>query len=145
MTITPFERLRNEMSGYMQTSVLAALAELDIGTVILRNCNSLAAAAVAEQCACDKRGTEVLLDALSALGYLIKSGNRDSARYAVADEYTTYLDSRHPSTFIPLMRHMAGGQRTWARLTWSVKTADPRNGYPAFSVQTRTGYPLSWV
>ncbi|MGI6637819.1 MAG: methyltransferase family protein [Desulfobulbus sp.] len=93
----------------MQTSVLAALAELDIGTVILRNCNSLAAAAVAEQCACDKRGTEVLLDALSALGYLIKSGNRDSARYAVADEYTTYLDSRHPSTFIPLMRHMSFG------------------------------------
>ena len=131
MTITPFERLRNEMSGYMQTSVLAALAELDIGTVILRNCNSLAAAAVAEQCACDKRGTEVLLDALSALGYLIKSGNRDSARYAVADEYTTYLDSRHPSTFIPLMRHMAGGQRTWARLTWSVKDGRPQERIPS--------------
>jgi hypothetical protein len=131
MTTTPFERLRREMSGYMQTSVLAALAELDLGTVVLRNGNRLGAAEIAEQCSCDKRGTEALLDALSAMGYFVKSGKRDDARYSVAEEYTAYLDSRHPSTFIHMMRHMACGQRTWARLTWSLKDGKPQERIPS--------------
>ena len=121
-----FDRFQREMSGYMQASILGALAELDFGTVILENGNSMSAAALADRCGCDRRGTEVLLDALAAMGYLLKSGTGDKARYAVAEDYTTYLDSRHPSTFIPIMRHMAGGQRTWARLTWSVKDGKPQ-------------------
>ncbi len=131
MTMTPFERLRSEMSGYMQASVLAALAELDIGTVILRNGNRLGAAAVAEQCACDERGTEALLDALSALGYLVKSGKEADACYAVAEEYMAYLDSRHPATYIPLMRHRACCLRTWARLTWTVRDGLPQEEIPS--------------
>jgi ubiquinone/menaquinone biosynthesis C-methylase UbiE len=131
MTITPFERLWREMSGYMQTSVLAALAELDIGTVILRNGNRLNATAIAEQCSCDLRGTEALLDALSAMGYLVKSGKDANACYAVAEEYTAYLDSRHHATCIPLMRHRACCQRTWARLTWTVKDGKPQEDIPS--------------
>lgn len=127
MTMTPFDRLRNEMSAYMRTSVLAALAELDFGTVILQNGNSLSAAEIAGQCSCDRRGAEVLLDALAAMGYFIKSGTR----YSVAEEYTMYLDSRHPSTYIPMMRHMACGQRSWARLTWSVKDGRPQERIPS--------------
>lgn len=131
MTMPPFERLWHEMSGYMQTCVLAALAELDIGTVVLRNGNRLGAAAIAEQCACDPRATEVLLDTLSAMGYLVKSGKDTNACYAVAEEYTAYLDSRHPATCIPLMRHRACCQRTWARLTWTVKDGRPQEEIPS--------------
>jgi hypothetical protein len=119
------------MSGYMQTSVLAALAELDFGTVILENGNSIGALELAEQCSCDKRGTETLLDALSAMGYLVKSGEYGNARYSVAEEYIACLDSRHPSTLIPLMRHMACGQRSWARLAWSVKDGRPQERTPS--------------
>ncbi|MCL2790224.1 MAG: acetylserotonin O-methyltransferase [Desulfobulbus sp.] len=126
--MNPFDRLRREMSGYMQVSILAALAELDFGTVILANGNSRSAVELADHCSCDRHGTEVLLDALSAMGYLLKSGAGGNARYSVAEEYTPYLDSRHPSTFIPMMRHMACGQRTWARLTWSVKDGKPQEG-----------------
>jgi predicted O-methyltransferase YrrM len=131
MSLTPFERLRREMSGYMQTSVLAALAELDFGTVVLRNGNSLGAAAIAEQCLCDRRGTETLLDALSAMGYFVKTGEPGNARYSVAEEYAAYLDSRHPSSFIPMMRHMACGQRSWARLAWSVRDGGPQEHAPS--------------
>jgi hypothetical protein len=126
MTMSPFERLRRETSAYMQVSILAALAELDFGTAILENGNSLSAAALADHCLCDRRGTEALLDALAAMGYLLKSGTGGDARYSVAEEYKAYLDSRHPSTFIPMMRHMACGQRAWARLTWSVKDGKPQ-------------------
>jgi len=131
MNISPFERLRGEMSGYMRVSILAALAELDFGTVILENGNSLGAAELADHCSCDRRGTEVLLDALSALGYLLKEGTGGEARYSVVEEYKTYLDSRHPATFIPMMRHMACGQRSWARLTWSVKDGGPQKREPS--------------
>jgi hypothetical protein len=131
MTTSAFERLRRESMSYMQVSILAALAELDFGTVILQNNNSLGAAALADQCSCDRRGTEALLDALSAMGYLRKSGTGEDARYAVAEEYKDYLDSRHPSTFIPMMRHMACGQRAWARLTWSVKDGRPQERVPS--------------
>ena len=131
MTLNPFEKLRREMSGYMQTSILAALAELDFGTRILENGNSLSASKLADHCLCDRRGTEVLLDALSAMGYLLKSERGGGARYSVAEEYTAYLDSRHPSTFIPMMRLMACGQRTWARLTWSVKDGMPQEREPS--------------
>lgn len=133
MTMTPFEKLRREMSGYMQSSILAVLAELDFGTVILRNGNSLGAAAIAEQCACDRRGTEVLLNALAGMGYLVKSGGsggQGEARYSVAKEYMEYLDSRSPASYIPMMRHMACGQRSWARLTWSVKDGKPQERVP---------------
>jgi Methylase involved in ubiquinone/menaquinone biosynthesis len=119
------------MTAYMQTSILAALAELDFGTVILENGNNLGAAELADRCACDRRGTEVVLDALAAMGYLLKSGTGGDARYAVAEEYKPYLDSRHPATFIPMMRHMACGQRTWARLTWSVKDGNPQAQQPS--------------
>jgi hypothetical protein len=129
--MNPFERLRREMSGYMQVSILAALAELDFGTVILENGNTLSADELADHCLCDRRGTVVLLDALSAMGYLLKSGTDGKARYSVAEEYKAYLDSRHPSTFIPMMRHMACGQRAWARLTWSVKDGKPQEREPS--------------
>jgi hypothetical protein len=131
MTETAFERLQREMLGYQRTSILAALAELDIGTLILRNGNSLDAEEIARQCSCDPQGIEVLLDALCAMDYLVKSGAHDNARYSVPEEYQAYLDSRHPSTFIPMMRHMACGQRTWARLSWSVKDGKPQERIPS--------------
>jgi hypothetical protein len=131
MTMTPFERLQREMSGYMRVSILATLAELDFGTVILKNGNSLSAAELADHCLCDRRGIEALLDALAAMGYLLKSEAGASARYSVAEEYRAYLDSRHPSTFIPMMRHMACGQRAWARLSWSITDGKPQEREPS--------------
>jgi hypothetical protein len=126
MTVNSLDQLQREMWGYIQSSILFALAELDFGTVILENGNSLRAAELADHCSCDRRGTEVLLDALSAMGYLLKSGTGGDARYSVADQYKAALDSRHPSTLIPMMRHMACGQRAWARLTWSIKDGKPQ-------------------
>jgi hypothetical protein len=119
------------MMGYMQVSILAALAELDLGTAILENNNSLSAAELAELRHCDKRGTEALLDVLSSMDYFTKSGIGGSARYSVAEGYKEYLDSRSPTTLIHMMRHMANGQRSWAGLSWSVKSGSPQGRQPS--------------
>ncbi|MDR2056054.1 MAG: methyltransferase domain-containing protein [Desulfovibrio sp.] len=126
MVQTSFESLREAMRGYMQTSILAAAAELDFFTLILENENRLGASELAAKSQCDPRGTTAVLDALAALGYLRKSCAADNATYSVTDEYKAYLDSRHPDTFVPMMRHMACGQRAWARLTWSLKNGKPQ-------------------
>lgn len=125
MTMTAFDQLRRDVSGFMQASVLAALAELDFGTVLLQNGNSCSAAKLADMCSCDRRGTEALLDALAGMGYFVKSLKDDGAHYAVADAHVTYLDSRHPDSGIPMIRHMACVQRSWSQLAWAVKGGKP--------------------
>lgn len=125
MPMSAFEQLRVDMSGYMPASILAAQAELDFSTVLLQNGNCCSAAELAGICSCDRRGTEALLDALCGMGYFVKSKKADEAKYAVADAYTTYMDSRHVDSCIPLMRHMACVQRSWAQLAWAVKDGTP--------------------
>lgn len=131
MNASPFERLRGIASGYMQSSVLAAAAELDCFTHILARGNSLGAAELAAYLGCEQRGLEVLLDALAAMQLLGKNSKDGAARYSVTQDYAEALDSREKTTMIPMLRHMAGGQRTWSRLTWSVKDGKPQERHPS--------------
>ncbi len=126
-----FERLQRDMQGYMPASILAALAELDVGTTILQNGNSLGLREVAVLCGCDQRGCEVLLDSLVALAYFTKSGVGDEARYSVAEAYRESLDSRHPASYIPMMRHLACKQRAWVRLSRAVREGRPQQAEPS--------------
>lgn len=121
MTPSTLERLRAAASGYQHSSILAAMAELDLCTAIAENNNSMSAPVLAKQKNCDPRGIAVLLDALAAMGYLDKKGLAEEALYSVAEAYKEYLDSRRPGTFIPMIRHMANGIRAWSRLTWTVR------------------------
>lgn len=131
MTMTAFEKVRNDMSGFMQASVLAALAELDFGTVVLCNGNSCTAAQLAQICACDRRGTEALLDTLVGMGYFVKHQRGADAHYAVEEAYTVCFDSRHPDSCIPLIRHLACVQRSWVQLAQAVKTGVPVERAPS--------------
>ncbi len=131
MNESPRDRLFRDMTGYMQTAVPAAAAELDMGTVLLRNGNSLTAEETAQRCACDLRGCIRLLDALVGLGYFVKQGEGPSARYGVADEYKPYLDAEHPASCIPIMRHFACLQRAWSHLARSVRDGTPPPSEPS--------------
>lgn len=121
----PFDELYQISAAYQQSCVLAAAAELDCFTVVLRHDNRLTAGALAGKLAADPRGTTVLLDALTAMGYLSKSSPGESAVYSVAEKFKDLLDSRHPSTFIPILRHMGCVQRSWVQLAWAVKDGKP--------------------
>lgn len=128
----PNEIIQNQMRAFMRSSVLIALAELDIATILLRNNNKLSVSQVAQAADCDYRGCQTLLDALASLGYFKKTGHGDSAIYSVVPEYSDCLDSRHPASLVPIMRHMGCIQRKWAQLAKSVKNGEP--GYAAASI-----------
>lgn len=123
MQESPFEKLRRLSTGYMQASVLGAAAELDIFSSIMVKKEGAGADEVAQRLQVPPRGLKVLLDSLVAMGFLLKS---ESAAYTVPEEYNNLLDNAHPDSFIPMLRHMASGQRTWSRLAWSVKDDCPQ-------------------
>lgn len=122
----PKDHLESEMRAFMHSSVLIALAELDLATTILRNGNSQSAGQLAQLNACDPRGIAALLDSVAALGYLAKTGQGESAAYSVKPEYMELLDSESPRSFIPIIRHMGSIQRKWDQLAKSVKSGEPR-------------------
>ncbi len=125
MSKAPFERLRLASAAYQQSCVLEAAAEHDICTLILERGNRLTAKEAADLGGNDPRAVTFLLDTLAAMEYLVKQGQGDGATYAVAEAYKTYLDSRHPDSYVPLLRHLANVHRNWVRLSWTVRDGRP--------------------
>ena len=115
------DRLRTA-SSFHESCILIAMAELDLGTQILERSNSVSAADLAESAGLDLRALTVLLDALAGLKYFTKSAD---ARYSVAESFVELLDSRHPATFIPMLRHQGTCLRSWAQLAWVVTGGVP--------------------
>ena len=114
--------LERDMEGFKRANVLGTMAEFDFATLILEAGNSMTAAQLAARAQCDARATECLLDALVGMGYFAKNG----FSYSVREEFVPYLDSRTPVTQVPLMRHYAGLQRAWNRLSYAVKEGKPQ-------------------
>ena len=114
--------LERDMEGFKRANVLGTMAEFDFATLILEAGNSMTAAQLAARAQCDARATECLLDALVGMGYFAKNG----FSYSVREEFVPYLDSRTPVTQVPIMRHYAGLQRAWNRLSYAVKEGKPQ-------------------
>lgn len=120
------DKLIEDMNSFMKSSVLGAMAELDMATHLLKYGNLLTSSKLAQIMECDLRGCEVLLNALCAMEYFEKQSINNDAFYSVKSEYTNILDSGSPMTMIPLLRHESVLQRSWARLAWSVKNGKPQ-------------------
>jgi len=116
-SLNAFDRLRLASSGFQESCVLIAAAELDLGTKILEYAGSATAADLAASLKLDQRALTVLLDALVGLGYFTKSPD---SRYSVAPPFVEPLDSRHPATFVPMLRHQGNCLRDWSQLAWVV-------------------------
>lgn len=126
-----FSQLERDSRGFMPASVLAAFAELDLGALLLAHDNGLSAADLARLAQADARAIETLLDAATALGYCEKRGRDGEARYGVADVFRELLDSRHPDTYVPMLRHQACIMRNWARLAWTARSGRPQENLPS--------------
>ena len=118
MTIpNAFTQLRTASSAFQESCVLHAAAQLDLGTHILEHDGSATASDLALTLKLDLRALTVLLDALTGLGYFTKSEN---SRYSVAEPFVELLDSRHPATAVPMLRHLGNCLQSWGQLAWVV-------------------------
>lgn len=117
-----FDRLRIASSGFQEACILSVTADFDLGTQILERSNSVTATDLASLLKIDRRALTVLLDALVGLGYFSKSND---ARYSVVEQFMEPLDSRHPKTFIPMLRHNGNCLRSWSQLANVVSDGIP--------------------
>jgi predicted O-methyltransferase YrrM len=108
MPARPFSELQAAMRGFQESRVLLTAVELDIFTAVGAGA---AAAEVAAAVRADPRATEMLLDALVAVGALTKT----EGVYCSTDEMALHLDER------PALLHTVNMFHRWATLTDCVR------------------------
>ena len=85
------ERIFETLTAFQQTAALRAAIELDIFTAVVEGATT--AAALAERCRASERGTRILCDYLTVLGFLTKEGTH----YGLALDSAIFLNRRSPA------------------------------------------------
>ncbi|TVS17077.1 MAG: methyltransferase domain-containing protein [Planctomycetaceae bacterium] len=122
MELRSAEQLLEGMRGFQIPCVLAAAADLDLFQLLAATPRS--ARATAEQLGADVKAVTVLLDALAAIGVLVKSQDH----YALAPAVAPFLLDDSPESVAAMLRHQANCLRHWARLPWIVQTGESNEG-----------------
>jgi precorrin-6B methylase 2 len=119
------DSLLEMVRGFQPACVVAAAAELDVFTAL--GDTPTTAAALAGRIGADSRATAVLLDALAALGLLVKQDDG----YAVPSDVADLLTEGSPANILPAVRHQANCLRRWAQLARVVQTGRPAERVPS--------------
>ena len=78
-------------NGYQRTQAIKAAIELEVFTAIAEGKST--AKAIAERCRASERGTRILCDYLTIIGFLTKEG----ANYSLTIDSAAFLDKRSPA------------------------------------------------
>ena len=115
MTCNTPEELMNLSRHFMGSRILLTGAELNIFDLLNRA--PLTAQEISDKLHTDLRTTTILLDALAALGLLVKSNEA----YQCMPSLAPYLSNDSPKSIIPMILHASHLWDRWARLTDIVK------------------------
>jgi len=85
------DRIFETLTAFQQTEALRSAIELDVFTAIGEGATT--AAAVAHRCGASERGTRILCDYLTIIGFLTKEGGR----YSLSPDSAVFLDRRSPA------------------------------------------------
>jgi predicted O-methyltransferase YrrM len=97
--------------GFMASRALLSGAELDLFTLLAKE--SLTAEQIAVAAKTKVRGTVILLDALSALGFLVKK----DGRYHTEPSVVPLLSATAPDSILPMVLHMGAVWQNWSQMT----------------------------
>lgn len=109
----------DRVRGFMEARVLLTAAELDVFTLLKGR--AVSAEELAQERTWNATATEILLDALTAMGCLTKR----QGRYADTQEAELYLSADSPETVLPYLLHLAGLWKSWSGLTEKVGPLPP--------------------
>jgi len=122
--------------GFWASKALLSAVELDLFTHLATG--SRTRATLEAELGLHARSSRDFLDVLVALGFLVRDGSGDSARYACSEETAMFLDRAQP-TYVGGMLNMANDRlwRVWADLTEGLRSGLPQNeikhtGRPVF-------------
>jgi predicted O-methyltransferase YrrM len=126
MTVTPLpQKLLGQARNFMESRILLSGAELDIFTKLADHPHS--AVELAEANHWHPRPLTVLLDALAAMGLLVKNADQYQTEPAAAP----YLTMPSPDSVLPMVRHAATIWNNWSNLTTIVKDTGGADRIPA--------------
>ena len=97
--------------GFMASRVIISAAELDLFTLLVPK--PLTADSVADLIGADLRGITILLDALCALGFLVKT----NGSYRTEPSAAPLLSAEAPASVLPMVLHMGSVWRNWSKIT----------------------------
>jgi predicted O-methyltransferase YrrM len=113
------DRLLELARSYRPATVFAAAADLDLFSALAAE--PLTARALSRKLGCDLRALSTLLDALTALEFLVKHDER----YSLPAGADTLLTAAGPDSILAMAQHQANCLRRWAQLAQVVKTGRP--------------------
>ncbi len=113
------EEIQNIARSFQPACVLIAGAELDVFSRLAHN--PMMASALAREIKSNQRATTILLDALSAMGLLVKQDDK----YRVPDSVKLLLSENSGENVLPMVRHLGNCLRRWAQLSLVTKTGTP--------------------
>jgi len=119
------ENLMNATGAYQGACVVFAAAELDIFSILDET--SMTAQALAAKLVADERATTILLDALAAMGLLVK----EDAKYSLACGVAELLTEGGDGNVLGMVRHRANCLRRWVQLAQVVKSGKPPEPHPS--------------
>lgn len=111
MTFENPEDILKSARSFMESRILLTGAELNLFTLLAHR--NLTDVEIAEQTGTALRPLSVLLNALTALGVLVKEDNR----YRCAPPASSFLTDGAAGTVLPMVLHMAHLWHRWSELT----------------------------
>jgi precorrin-6B methylase 2 len=109
--------------GFMESKILHSAAQLNLFSIL--KTQALSAQEIATEISADRRALSMLLDAVAAMGLLVKQGDKYHCEQAVA----RFLAEDSPETILPMARHMASLWPRWSGLTEVVKGRSPEEEF----------------
>jgi len=122
------EAVLDMVRGFQPACVVIAAAELDVFTIL--HARPMAAARLALRIKGDVRALKVLLDALAALGFLVKSAGADPV-YSVPPAAAEVLAEGGPQCVLGMVRHLGNCLRGWRQLAGVVISGKPARRRPS--------------
>jgi hypothetical protein len=105
------ESISDFARGFMASRVLLSGAELDLFTLLAEE--PLTAGEIAKTRKAKLRGITILLDALSALGFLVKK----NGQYRTEPSVVPLLSGGAPDSILPMVLHLGAVWRNWSQIT----------------------------
>jgi predicted O-methyltransferase YrrM len=112
---------------FTESRILLTGAELDLFTLLTPA--PLPAEEVAAKAGADLRAITILLDALTALGFLAKQ----EGKYLCPPWVSSFLSAKAPNSIMPMILHMTHLWERWSGLTGVVRGAKPQKRPPSSS------------
>ncbi len=110
------DKVLQMVRAFQPACILTAAADLDIFTLL--DNEPMTAQMLSDKLGSDLRATTMLLDALTALGFLTKRKNQ----YIVPAQISEMLTESGCRNILPAVRHLANCHRRWIQLAQVVKT-----------------------